>query len=116
MPADPEQGVRRSNPRKGDVFVKRAFLSVLLAISLIGLPAESFADQLARTREAVRPEIEGDPDEPHATAPAGTNFTAYAPDASVQTSARQVVARPNKQDSITIRLLRWAWRLSWVVR
>lgn len=50
--------------------MKRALLSVLLAMSLLlGSHSTSPADQLARTREVVRPEIEGDPDEPQATVP-----------------------------------------------
>lgn len=95
--------------------MKRALLSVLLAVSLLGLPAESTADQLARTREAVRPENEGDPDEPHVMAPAGTNFAAPAPDAQLRISARGGATVLEPQDLMASRLLRWVWRLIWPV-
>lgn len=100
------------DPRKRGCSVKRAFLSVLVALSLLfGSHAVSSADQLARTREAVRPEIEGDPDEPQATVPV---HSAYLLDES---TSKVMATRENNSPRLFLRLLRAVrlilWRSAW---
>ena len=63
-----ERAASAPTPERGTTAVKRAILSGLLAISLLGLaPSPTLAD--FHVRAAMPVELEGDPIEPHRTAP-----------------------------------------------
>mgnify|MGYP003460867534 CR=1 FL=1 len=103
-------GVRRSTPGKGIDAVKRAILSALLAISLLGFGAvEASADQLARTQRATPIEVEGDPIEPHRTAELPPSYLFDGADHDGPTLARCQRLQAHKT-SIVLRLIFSVWR------
>ena len=96
--------------------MKRATLSALLAISLLGFGAvEASADQLSRTKEATPVEVEGDPIEPHRAAPQRPTFHFDSSDHGSATLTNYAgLARSDA--NIAFRFFFSVWRrLSWLI-